>query len=61
MSRSTRSTPTRFRALTRTGDLARVLAGVEAARAAGLKVKLNAVALKGVNEDEVDRIDALRP
>ena len=44
--------PERFRALTRTGDHARVLAGIDAALAAGLKVKLNAVALKGVNEDE---------
>ncbi|WP_159726374.1 GTP 3',8-cyclase MoaA [Methylosinus sp. Ce-a6] len=42
----------RFRQLTRTGDHARVLAGVEAALRAGLSVKLNAVALKGVNEDE---------
>ncbi|PPD46567.1 MAG: GTP 3',8-cyclase MoaA [Methylocystis sp.] len=44
--------PDRFKALTRTGDLARVLAGVDAALKAGLKVKLNAVALKGGNEDE---------
>ncbi|MEK4032927.1 GTP 3',8-cyclase MoaA [Methylocystis sp. IM3] len=44
--------PDRFRALTRTGDHARVMAGIDAALAAGLKVKLNAVALKGVNEDE---------
>jgi cyclic pyranopterin phosphate synthase len=44
--------PDRFRALTRTGDLSRVLAGLDAALKAGLKVKLNAVALKGVNEDE---------
>jgi cyclic pyranopterin phosphate synthase len=44
--------PARFKALTRTGDHARVLAGIDAALAAGLKVKLNAVALKGVNEDE---------
>jgi cyclic pyranopterin phosphate synthase len=44
--------PERFRALTRTGDHARVMAGIDAALAAGLKVKLNAVALKGVNEDE---------
>ena len=42
----------RFKALTRTGAHAQVLAGIAAARAAGLKVKLNAVALKGVNEDE---------
>jgi cyclic pyranopterin phosphate synthase len=44
--------PERFRLLTRTGDHARVLAGVDAAQRAGLAVKLNAVALKGVNEDE---------
>jgi cyclic pyranopterin phosphate synthase len=44
--------PERFRALTRTGDHARVMQGINAALAAGLAVKLNAVALKGVNEDE---------
>ncbi|RME16905.1 MAG: GTP 3',8-cyclase MoaA [Alphaproteobacteria bacterium] len=43
----------RFRALTRRGDLAKVMAGIDAAQAAGLRVKLNAVALKGVNEDEL--------
>jgi cyclic pyranopterin phosphate synthase len=43
----------KFRAVTRTGDLARVLRGMEAAREAGLSVKLNAVALRGVNEHEV--------
>ena len=43
----------KFRAITRWGDLANVLAGVDAAQAAGLKVKINAVALKGVNEDEL--------
>ncbi len=43
----------RFRALTRRGDLRQVLDGVAAAQQAGLAVKLNAVALKGVNEDEV--------
>jgi cyclic pyranopterin phosphate synthase len=48
--------PDRFRALTRTGDLARVMAGIDAALAAGLKVKLNAVALKGVNEDELESL-----
>jgi cyclic pyranopterin phosphate synthase len=46
--------PARFRALTRTGDFARVMAGIDAALAAGLRVKLNAVALKGVNEDEFE-------
>ena len=45
--------PARFRALTRIGDHARVLEGIDAALKAGLAVKLNAVALKGVNEDEI--------
>ncbi len=43
----------RFRRLTGRGDLARVLGGIDAARAAGLSVKINAVALRGVNDDEV--------
>jgi len=42
----------KFRAITRWGSLADVLAGIDAAQAAGLKIKINAVALKGVNEDE---------
>ena len=42
-----------FREITRWGDLNKVLAGIDAAQAAGLKVKINAVALKGVNEDEI--------
>jgi cyclic pyranopterin phosphate synthase len=46
--------PARFRALTRGGDLARVLEGIAAARAAGLHpVKINAVVLRGENDDEV--------
>jgi cyclic pyranopterin phosphate synthase len=45
--------PDKFRAITRWGDLRKVLAGIDAALAAGLKIKLNAVALKGVNEDEL--------
>jgi GTP 3',8-cyclase len=45
--------PDKFRAITRTGDISRVFAGMEAALAAGIAVKLNAVALRGVNEDEV--------
>jgi len=45
--------PDKFRAITRWGDLKQVLAGLDAAQAAGLKVKINAVALKGVNEDEL--------
>ncbi|MDB5601663.1 MAG: 3,8-cyclase MoaA [Xanthobacteraceae bacterium] len=44
--------PDKFRAVTRWGELDKVLAGIDAAQAAGLKVKINAVALKGVNEDE---------
>jgi cyclic pyranopterin phosphate synthase len=48
--------PDRFRAITRWGDLDQVLAGIAAARAAGLAVKINAVALKGVNEDEFARL-----
>jgi cyclic pyranopterin phosphate synthase len=45
--------PDKFRAITRWGDLDKVTAGIDAAQAAGLKVKINAVALKGVNEDEL--------
>ena len=45
--------PDKFRAITRWGELDKVLAGIDAAQAAGLKVKINAVALKGVNEDEI--------
>lgn len=43
----------RFRHITRRGDLAQVLAGIETASAAGLKVKINMVALKGLNHDEI--------
>jgi cyclic pyranopterin phosphate synthase len=46
--------PDRFRAITRWGDLSTVMQGLDAADAAGLKVKINAVALKGTNEDEID-------
>ncbi|HKY87980.1 MAG TPA: GTP 3',8-cyclase MoaA [Pseudorhodoplanes sp.] len=42
----------KFRAITRWGDLNQVMAGIDAAQKAGLAVKINAVALKGVNEDE---------
>jgi len=44
----------KFREITRWGDLDKVMAGIDAARAAGLHVKINAVALKGVNEHEFD-------
>jgi cyclic pyranopterin phosphate synthase len=46
--------PVKFKAATRWGDLGKVLEGIVAARAAGLRVKVNAVALKGVNEHEFD-------
>jgi len=42
----------KFRAITRWGELTKVLAGIDAAQDAGLRVKINVVALKGVNEDE---------
>src|SRR4029077_4468892 len=42
----------KFRAITRWGELDKVMAGIDAAQAAGLKVKINAVALQGVNEGE---------
>jgi GTP 3',8-cyclase len=48
--------PDKFKAITRRGDLGVVLKGVEAAQKAGIAVKVNAVALKGVNEDEVERM-----
>ena len=50
--------PQRFRDITRRGDLAVVMDGLRAAKEAGLKVKINAVALKGVNEDEYDEMIA---
>ena len=43
----------KFAQITRWGRLPQVLRGIDAAQAAGLKVKINAVALKGFNEDEV--------
>ena len=42
----------KFRTITRWGSLNHVLAGIDAAQATGLKIKINTVALKGVNEDE---------
>ena len=50
--------PDRFRRITRRGDLDAVMQGIAAARAAGLRVKINTVAMKGINEDEVDRLVA---
>ena len=45
--------PDRFRHITRHGDLSRVLAGIAAAAAAGIAIKINMVALKDLNEDEI--------
>jgi cyclic pyranopterin phosphate synthase len=43
----------KFKAITRWGDYAKVMDGIAAAQDAGLKIKLNAVALRGFNEDEI--------
>ena len=45
--------PERFRYITRHGDVAQVLDGIAAAKATGLAVKINMVALKGLNADEI--------
>jgi cyclic pyranopterin phosphate synthase len=45
--------PEKFRTITRWGDLAKVLEGVDAAQKAGLKIKINAVALKDFNDREI--------
>jgi cyclic pyranopterin phosphate synthase len=45
--------PERFRHITRRGDLPQVLAGIAAAAAAGLKIKINMVALRNLNQDEI--------
>ncbi len=50
--------PDRFAAITRWGKLDKTLEGIFAAKAAGLAIKINAVALKGTNEDEFDRLIA---
>jgi GTP 3',8-cyclase len=46
----------KFRRITRWGDLTKVLQGLDAAQNAGLKVKINTVALKGVNEQEIESL-----
>jgi cyclic pyranopterin phosphate synthase len=46
----------KFRAITRRGDLAQVLRGIDAARRAGLKLKINTVALRDINEDELEEL-----
>jgi cyclic pyranopterin phosphate synthase len=45
--------PVKYKAITRWGDLAQTLAGIDAAQAAGLSVKINMVALKGMNDQEI--------
>jgi cyclic pyranopterin phosphate synthase len=51
--------PERFARITRGGSLARVQAGIEAARAAGFRsIKINAVAVRGFNDDEIGAICA---
>ncbi len=45
--------PQKFQDITRWGKLPQVLGGIEAAKAAGMRVKINTVALKGFNEDEL--------
>ncbi len=46
----------KFKQITRWGELSKVVEGIEAAQAAGLRIKINAVALKGVNEDEIETL-----
>lgn len=46
----------RFRAITRTGNLDAVLRGIFAAQRAGLRIKINMVALRATNDDEFDRM-----
>ncbi|HET6184254.1 MAG TPA: GTP 3',8-cyclase MoaA [Acetobacteraceae bacterium] len=46
--------PAKFTAITRRGRIGQVLEGLDAAKQAGLAVKINTVALRGVNEDEFD-------
>ena len=48
--------PYKFAAITRWGKFDKVMAGLQAAKRAGLKIKINTVALKGVNDDEIDRL-----
>lgn len=45
--------PDRFRHISRTGDLPRVLDGIDAAAEAGMAIKINMVALKGLNDHEI--------
>jgi len=46
----------KFRAITRWGDLAKVMDGIRAAQSAGLHIKINMVALKNINEHEIEKM-----
>ena len=48
--------PDKFKTITRWGDFDNVMRGIDAAERAGLKIKINTVALKGVNEDEIESL-----
>ena len=48
--------PDKFHAITRWGDFSKVMEGIDAAQKAGLKIKLNAVALKGFNDVEIPQL-----
>jgi len=50
--------PARFKTITRWGNHADVMDGLRAAKAAGLRVKINTVAMRGVNEDEFEQLVA---
>ena len=50
--------PQRFKTITRWGNHAQVMDGIRAAKAAGLKIKINTVAMRGVNEEECDDLVA---
>ena len=46
----------KFKTITRWGDLTQVMAGIDEADRAGIKIKINTVALRGVNEDEIEAL-----
>lgn len=46
----------KFRRITRRGDLAKVKEGITAAKEAGMQIKINTVALNGINDDEIDSL-----
>ena len=46
----------KFKTITRWGDFTQVMAGIDEADRAGIKIKINTVALRGVNEDEIEAL-----